>query len=261
LKGEIEMKRSTDKYLPYLKRLLALIALVIVGCHTPPEPEASPPGDQAQQTGCTPEQRREALRATQAQVLQAAPQEVESLKQAIEPGGPLAGWRLSHGHVVIAGGGAVPLDNMAAKDPMPPLLLYTPSSTSSPADWLDFDGPDGPYRLVGWGYIAPYQPGSDPPGRRCVGASEWVVHEAGWHLMDGGMLLTPGATTEPPRPQHNVGIYFWHPRAWDIHYWIGEDGVPTISFNKPKAPDGGIKLPADAFFSLVDSRKQPLPKL
>ena len=24
------------------------------------------------------------------------------------------------------------------------------------SDWLDFDGPDDPYRLAGWAYVAPY---------------------------------------------------------------------------------------------------------
>jgi hypothetical protein len=98
----------------------------------------------ARETGCTPEQRREALRALQTQVLQAAPRQLDSLEKAIQPGGPLAGWGLSHGHVVLATAGAVALDNLKAKDPMPQLLLYAPSPSSSPADWLDFDGPDGP---------------------------------------------------------------------------------------------------------------------
>jgi hypothetical protein len=54
------------------------------------------------------------------------------------------------------------------------------------------------------------------------------------------MLLTPDARGEPPRPQLKVGIYFWHPRAWDIHFWSGEDGVPTISFHNVQ------KTPAEA---------------
>lgn len=31
---------------------------------------------------------------------------------ALEPGGPLAGWRLSHGLVVLAGGGVVAVDRI-----------------------------------------------------------------------------------------------------------------------------------------------------
>jgi hypothetical protein len=213
-----------------------------------------------QQTGCTPEQRRGVLRALQMQMLEVAPRQLDSLEKAVQPGGPLTGWRLSHGHVVIAGGGGVPLANLEAKDPMPPLLLYAPSPSTAPADWLDFDGPDGPYRLIGWGYIAPYKPGADPPRRQCVAASEWFLHEAGWHLMDGGMLLTPDATGEPSRPQLKVGIYFWQPRAWDIHFWSGEDGVPTISFHNPKDPGGGVQLPEGAFFYLVEGHEQLSPR-
>jgi hypothetical protein len=187
------------------------------------------------------------LRAEQTKVLAAAPLQVASLDEAIEPGGPLAGWRLSHGLVVIAGGEAVPLDNLQAKEPLPPLLLYAPAATSSPADWLDFDGPDGPYRLVGWGYLAPYEEGRPPPSRPCIDAREWSLHEAGWHTRDGGMLLTPGVAAEPPPPETDVGVYFWHPRAWSIHYWRGDDGEPTVAFDNPRARPGGVRLPEGAF--------------
>ena len=94
-------------------------------------------------------------------------------------------------HVVLASAAAVALDNVHAKDPLPQVLLYGPAPNPA-ADWLDFDGPDGPYELVGWAYLTPYQPGSRPPIRPCVVVeSDWWVHEAGWHLRDGGMLLTP----------------------------------------------------------------------
>jgi hypothetical protein len=69
-------------------------------------------------------------------------------------------------------------------------------------------------------------------------------------------FVTPDATAEPPRPQLNVGIYFWHPRVWDIHFWIGEDGVPTISLDNPQAPARGLPLPEGAFFYLVNGHKQ-----
>jgi hypothetical protein len=250
----------TRKYSLYLLELTVLMTFAALANLAQPQPGSSPSQVTAPQTGCTPEQRREALRALQTQVLQVAPRQLDALKKALAPGGPLAGWRLAHGLVVLATAGAVGVDNIEAKDPMPQLLLYAPSPSSSPADWLDFDGSDGPYRLVGWAYIAPYQPGSAPPSRKCVAASEWFVHEAGWHLMDGNMLLTPGATAEPPRPQLKVGIHLWHPQVWDIHYWIGDDGVPTISFANPKAPGGGLHLPEDSFFYLVNGRKQPPPK-
>src|SRR5688572_25000317 len=151
-------------------------------------------------TSCTGAQRRDALQAMQTAVLAAAPTEIPSLAAAVRPGGALAGWRLAHGYVVLAGAGAVGVDNLAARDPLPPLLLYAPSEASSPTAWRDFDGPDDPYRLVGWAYIGPYTPGSQPPHRRCIAADEWMVHEAGWHLTDSNMRLTPGAAVEPPRP-------------------------------------------------------------
>src|SRR5690606_34160074 len=141
--------------------------------------------DDTRTARCTPEQRARTLEALQAQVLEAAPVRLESLEKAIEPGGPLAGWRLSHGHVVIAGGGAVAIDNAQALPPLPPVLLYAPSPSTTPEDWLDFDGSDGPYTLAGWAYFAPHGP--QPPGLECIDAGEWFVHEAGWHLQDGDM--------------------------------------------------------------------------
>jgi hypothetical protein len=74
------------------------------------------------------------------------------------------------------------------------------------------------------------------------------------------MLLTPDATSEPPRPSLKVGIHMWHPQVWDINFWSGEDGVPVIAYANPRAPGGGRELPAGAFFRLVNGRKQPLPQ-
>jgi hypothetical protein len=58
-------------------------------------------------TGCTPAEREAALRALQEAVLEAVSRHLDSLERAVRPGGPLAGWRLSHGHVVLATAGAV----------------------------------------------------------------------------------------------------------------------------------------------------------
>jgi hypothetical protein len=55
------------------------------------------------------------------------------------------------------------------------------------------------YRLTGWAFAIPFEPGSEPPRIDCVAPAEWFVHEAGWHTMDGGMQLTPDARGEPPR--------------------------------------------------------------
>jgi hypothetical protein len=75
--------------------------------------------------------------------------------------------------------------------------------------------------------------------------------------MDGGMLLTPDAQVEPSRPPMKTGILMWHPKIWDIHFWIGKD-VPADSFNNPQAPDGRrLCLPAGSFYVLKNGRKEP----
>jgi hypothetical protein len=195
---------------------------------------------------CTFEQRREALLAMQTAVLSTAPLRLDSLTKAVAPGGALAGWELPHGHVVLAGAGAVGLYSGAVSEPMPPLLLYAPAPSSAKEDWLDFAGEDGPYRLIGWSYTAPYAPESSPPKLRCIERDEWFVHEAGWHLKNGGMRLTPGATTEPPG--RTTDVLLWHPRVWDLHVWAGANGVPTVALENPNDPGGGMELPPAAFF-------------
>jgi hypothetical protein len=214
---------------------------------------ASAPG----KSGCTAAQRSAVLRAMQAAVENAAPTRIDSLEKAVAPGGALPGWRLAHGYVVLSGAGAVGLDNLAAVDPMPPLLLYAPSDSSTAADWLDFDGPDDPYRLVGWGYLAPYTPGSSPPQMPCIAPDEWLVHEAGWHLKDGGMHLTPGASEEPSRPA-GLDVLMWHPRVWDLHVWRGGNGEPSIAFANANARRGGRDLPPAAFFRMENGRAVPV---
>lgn len=203
---------------------------------------------------CSPGEREAALRDMQADVLQVAPTELASFASALAPGGLLDGWSVSHGFVVLATAGAVATDNLQAMPPMPPLLLYEPSPDSQPGDWQDFEGPDDPYRLAGWAYAVPYSYGSEPPQRRCIAASEWFVHEAGWHLKDGGMYLTPGATKEPPRPR-DLDIHMWHPRVWDLYVWRGDDGVPTVSFANPRERRGGKVLPKEAFFRYLGASR------
>lgn len=235
---------------PSLSVLLALAMVAPAAAQ-----QNAPPSDP-----CTPERRTEVLREIQAQVLAAVPNELPSLVEAVGPGGGLEGWRLSHGLVVLAGAGSVAVDNIEAEPPVPPILLYEPSPGSSPEDWLDFDKEEGPYRLVGWAYFAPWTPESSPPALfECIGADEWFLHEAGWHLRDGGMHLGEPATSEPPAPPDvPAPVHFWHPRVWDIHFWRGEEGVPDVTFDNPRARPGGLPLPEGSFFRLVDGEKQPI---
>jgi peroxiredoxin len=73
----------------------------------------------AQDSDCTVEERRNVLRAMQAQVLEVAPRQLDSLEKAIEPRAVLVEWILSHGHVVFAHSGAVPVGNARATHPWP----------------------------------------------------------------------------------------------------------------------------------------------
>jgi hypothetical protein len=251
------MNRWIRTLCPCSAALLGHAAVAVLGSLALAPPASSAPRAPGDQTAaCTPDERHQALKTLQAQVTQAAPQRLDSLEQAVRPGGPLAGWRLSHGHVVLASAGAVAVDKVRTKDPMPQLLLYAPSPASAPREWLDWGGEDGPYRLVGWAYIAPFRGESDPPSRRCIDASEWWIHEAGWHLTDGGMHLTPGAAAAPPHPDLKTGIFFWHPRAWSIHFWIGSDGTPDVSFANPGRNGRGLELPEGAFFRVANGRKE-----
>jgi hypothetical protein len=161
---------------------------------------------------------------------------------------------------VVLAHGAVPVGNIRATALWPHLLLYAPSPSSAPSDWRDFDGPDGPYQLVGWAYTVRYQPGSRPPSLRCIADDEWYIHDAGWHLTNGNMLVTPDASAEPPRPKLDVGFVVWHPQYWDLLMWPGDDGVPIVTFANPKARPGGLSLPEEAFFRLVNGRRQPISK-
>jgi len=223
----------------------------------PAQAQAVASQDPSQPAACTAKQRNQMLRSLQTRVLAHLPQRVDALDRAVAPGGPLAGWMLSHGLVVLAGSGGVAVHKLDVTYPLPQVLIYAPSSESSPTDWLDFDGPDGPYQLVGWGYVAPYKVGSEPPSLPCIARDEWLLHEAGWHLMDGGMLLTPGAIKEPPRPR-DLAVYFWHPQVWDLHVWRQSSGVPSVSFANPNARLGGLRLPDGAFLQLVNGRWRPV---
>lgn len=215
---------------------------------------------QAQRLGCPGAERREALSAIQAHILRMAPDRIDSVETAMRPGGALAGWRLSHGYVVLQGVGAIVVQNPDRKFPEPQALFYAPAPDSKPSDWLDFGGPDEPYRLAGWAYLSPWRDGSKPPLLvPCVTGAEWVVHEAGWHLRDGGMRLTPGFEEEPPRPSGGAGVDFWHPRHWDLRFWRGADGAPLVSFHNPDARPGGLHLPRGSFFYMIDGRPWPDP--
>lgn len=196
---------------------------------------------------CGDRERESVLREMQQAVESTVPGRVESLRSAVEEGGPLHGYQLTHGDVFLKGMGVV-LAGFDLPEPRPELLTYRPVDESSPDRWLDFEGEDGPYRLTGWGYIPKrWQPGSEAPDWRCIQSGEWFVHRAGWHLKDGGMQVTAGAMEEPERPE-DPNIWYWHPAAWDIHVWLREGGVPEITIWDESVMDVGLELPESAFF-------------
>jgi hypothetical protein len=206
------------------------------------------PGTENGPTAACPSEivREDTLRALQERVMRVVPRELGSLESAVAQGGLLEGFELSHGHVVLSGMG-VSLVKIGARDPMPQLLFYRPSASSSPEEWLDFDGANPPYRFVGWGYLPRFENETDVPAMHCIPEDEWFIHEAGWHLLDGDMRLTPNAASEPARPEDDKNIWYWHPRSWDIHLWYEKGGVPRISKLDEKAPEGGLSLPDGAF--------------
>jgi hypothetical protein len=218
--------------------VLAAGVLAVVACLQVPDGNTT--------GACTDEARGDSLRALQERVLAVVPRTLDSLEGAVDAGGPLDGFELSHGHVVLSGMG-VTVVHIRAAEPMPQLLIYRPADSSSPDEWLDFDGPDGPYTFVGWGYLPRFEDGGPVPSRHCIPEEEWFIHEAGWHLWDGNMQVTPGASDEPPRPTDDERIWYWHPRSWDIRLWVEEGGIPRISIEDERAPAGGLEMPEGAF--------------
>lgn len=194
------------------------------------------------------------LAGLQQDLLAAFPHHVESIRSEIaRENGPLTGYALSHGDVVLKGMG---LTLVQFDDPgRPELLFYRP--TEAPAsEWLDFDGPDGPYELVGWGYLPGlYSAEPSAPEMECIPSEAWFVHEAGWHLLDGDMRLTPEARREEPDVPADLegSVMYWHPAGWDIHLWVREE-VPEISLLDPTAGTGGLAI-SGAFWYPSEGRR------
>ena len=138
----------------------------------------------------------------------------------------------------------------------PHLLFYEPlGNEASAGGALDVVVPAPPYRLIGWAHVATYVPDL-PPSVGCLPAERWFVHEAGFHLLNGGFTATPpaeavlgaGVATAPDNPVANV---FWHPRLWDFHVWLvpGSTQPATGIFNPSGRPTTGQSfLPGDFFF-------------
>jgi hypothetical protein len=129
--------------------------------------------------------------------------------------------------------------------------------------------PDRPYRLAGWAYAQTQRDVRRRPSLRCVPSKHWFVHEAGFHLGNGGFLPTPPApervrgetrvvvmadTANAVALGRSPGRPVWHPRIWDLHFWI--DPTPgcdvatcpaLIQIESPR-PIEGLPTPTSTFF-------------
>lgn len=145
----------------------------------------------------------------------------------------------------------------------PDLLLYAPrpreenESTDDYYDAITDIFPDAPYTLLGVAYGVSHQSATRRPQLGCIPSDEWFVHEAGYHQTDGGFQATPPPEdtlgeiavssggdfmgTPPdwaPAPTEPSPV--WHPRLWDLHFWIVEGGAgkPDMSFDVPQGQVG-----------------------
>lgn len=239
-----------------------------------------PPEKDPETRVCTPTQRRDLVAAEQRAVLDLVGDRTTLRDHADLAALAGVGYKdYDHYFVSFAGQGLAILDFTRFADVRagnPSFLLYEPSPDA--ADVTDIDGPDFPYSLAGWGYAGPnysYDKENQRPvypkelTELCIGASDWFVHERGIHPADtGGMHSVPPeeeqhgheAGDTPPLPTDcepicPVGLP--HPRIWDIHLWLGTDGVPSISILNPGSCIPGI--PSDvgvAWFYPEDDQRE-----
>jgi hypothetical protein len=143
----------------------------------------------------------------------------------------------------------------------PGLLFYAPALNTNTTD----QNPDFPYILIGWAYGDAYIPGRRP-NLPCVPFEDWFIHEAGYHLMNGGFI--PDAPSEnnpgdamkctPTFPPITLESLMWHPRLWDLHIWRVASGVnggvPILSKERPPGTGvtselpTGLSVPSNSFF-------------
>lgn len=129
--------------------------------------------------------------------------------------------------------------------------------------------PDSPYRLAGWAYAETQRDVRRRPSLRCVPSKHWFVHEAGFHLSNGGFLPTPPGG-ETVRGETRVVVMadtanavalgitpsrpVWHPRIWDLHIWLDRGpgcrdlSCPTVIQIESPSPIDGLPTPRNTFF-------------
>lgn len=159
---------------------------------------------------------------------------------------------------------------------LPDLVVYAPRNRRGNETALQYrialrDGvPDPPYRLIGWAYAQTQRDVTRRPSLGCVPSKHWFIHEAGFHLANGGFQPTPPTTVERIRGSNrvvvmgdsriatNAGISparpVWHPRIWDLHMWTDPrpgcgfaSCPPLIRITSPVAVLG-LPTPRSTFF-------------
>lgn len=168
-----------------------------------------------------------------------------------------------HHQVSVAGMGWTVFN--AAEDPAelqagrPNLLFYSPHGgrVIEPHDGFDF-----PYQLAGWGYVPlAYIPGTHPAVLgKCITRDDWFVHERMIHRHGGienhppeeegrGTAVGGGSPDECAEFVSPTGD-ICHARTWDLHLWLGRDGVARVSILNPGAKIAGVDPQmGKAFFS------------
>jgi hypothetical protein len=139
----------------------------------------------------------------------------------------------------------------------PDLLFFSPNPGASEEDAKEPLFPDPPYTLIGWAYAFEFNPAVHPRWQ-CMPFDSWFVHEAGWHLPNGGFIPTPPSESTPgsqvatpPLGQLPPIGGVWHPRLWDLHIWRNGNQVPALDiFSHTGEPAVGDGFPAGSFFRL-----------
>jgi hypothetical protein len=164
----------------------------------------------------------------------------------------------------------------------PSLLFYAPSPDATEQQVSSPLQLGAPLTLVGVAFARNFVPGT-PPEMGCLPREAFFVHEAGWHMPDGGYEIqdviepVPGTAiaVRPVLPLIDIRrLGIWHGRLWDMHIWLRPQGalprvsacdlvaaagpipdffasgsVTTCNPGAPNVPPTGVQFPVGGFFA------------